>query len=124
MITARDRSGPRAVSDREIGLSGGLLALPLDRRFVGAGRGWFLCALLCCVVGPRGLGLGLGRELAVGVVEVADVVALGVVGVGPERLPVLLGDLSALGGLFDRQADPAPLQVDLDDLHPEFLAGA
>ena len=53
----------------------------------------------------------------------ADVVALGVVGVLAERLAVLLGDLAALGGLLDRQADPTALQVDVDDLHPQLLAG-
>src|SRR2546421_1606992 len=69
--------------------------------------------LLRDVLGPRLLGLRLGGEL---LVRVADVVALLVVGVLPERLAVLGCDLAALGGLLDRQADPAPLQVDVDDL--------
>ena len=73
-------------------------------------------------VGPRRLGLGLGGELGLGVVEVADVVALGVVRVGPEGLAVLLGDLAALGRLLDGEADPAALQVDVDDLHPQLFA--
>ncbi len=73
-------------------------------------------------VGPRRLRLGLGGELALGVVE-ADVVALFVVGVLAEGLAVLLGDLAALGRLLDRQGDTAALQVDVDDLDPELLAG-
>ena len=72
-------------------------------------------------VGPGRLRLGLGGELALGVVE-ADVVALLVVGVLAEGLAVLLGDLAALGRLLDRQADPAALQVDVDDLDPQLLA--
>jgi hypothetical protein len=79
--------------------------------------------VLGCVVGPGGLGLGLGSELGLGVVVVADVVALGVVRVGPEGLAILLGDLAALGRLLDREADPASLEVDLDDLDPKLLPG-
>ena len=53
----------------------------------------------------------------------ADVVALGVVVVLAELVPVLGGDLAALGGLLDRQRDPPPVEVDVDDLHPQLLAG-
>ncbi len=38
-------------------------------------------------------------------------------------LLVLGGDHTALGRLLDRQADAAALQVEVDDLHPELLAG-
>ena len=38
-------------------------------------------------------------------------------------LAVLLGDLAALGGLLDRQADAAAGQVEVDDLDPQLLAG-
>ena len=38
-------------------------------------------------------------------------------------LAVLGGDGATLGGLLDRQRDPATLEVDVDDLHPQLLAG-
>src|ERR1700733_6034908 len=79
--------------------------------------------VLSHVLGPGGLRLGLRRELGLGEFEGTDVVAFGVVGVLAERLPVLLGHLATLGGLLDRQADPRPLQVDVNDLDPQFLAG-
>ena len=37
-------------------------------------------------------------------------------------LAVLLGQLAALGGLLDRQADAAALEVEVDDLDPQLLA--
>ena len=37
-------------------------------------------------------------------------------------LLVFSGHHTALGRLLDRQADPATLEVQVDDLHPEFLA--
>ena len=40
-----------------------------------------------------------------------------------EGLTVLLGDLASVGGLLDRQADSTTLEVDLDDLDPQLLAG-
>jgi hypothetical protein len=46
-----------------------------------------------------------------------------VVGVLAERLLVLLGHDTALGGLLDRQADAAALEVEVDDLDPQLLAG-
>ena len=46
-----------------------------------------------------------------------------VVGVLAEGLLVLLGHDAALGGLLDRQADAPALEVDVDDLHPQLLAG-
>ena len=72
------------------------------------------------VVGPGRLGLGLGREVDGRVL--ADVVALGVVGVLAERLLVLGGDHATLGRLLDRQADAAALEVEVDDLDPQLLA--
>ena len=38
-----------------------------------------------------------------------------------EVLLVLGCDDASLGGLLDRQADPAALEVEVDDFHPEFL---
>jgi len=73
---------------------------------------------------PRPPGPRSRRELGIGVVVVADVVALGVVGVLAECLAVLLGHLAALGRLLDGQGDTATLEVDVDDLHPQLLAGA
>ena len=69
--------------------------------------------MLGVVLGPGLLGLG-------GVA--ADVVALVVVGVLAEVLLVLGGHDAALGGLLDRQADPAALEVEVDDLDPQLLA--
>ena len=40
-----------------------------------------------------------------------------------EVLAVLLGQLATLGGLLDRQADPPAGEVEIDDLHPQLLAG-
>ena len=40
----------------------------------------------------------------------------------PESLAVFLGDLATFCGLLDRKTDPAALQIDVDDLHPELLA--
>ena len=74
------------------------------------------------VVHPGCLGLGLGRELGLGELEGAHIVALGVIGVLTERFAVLLGDLAALGRLLDREADPTPLEIDVDDLHPQLFA--
>ena len=81
----------------------------------------------------RGLGAGLGaprrrsarpRRRSSPSAEVgADVVALLVVGVLAVELAVLGRDLAALGGLLDRQRDPPALEVDVDDLHPQLLAG-
>ena len=39
------------------------------------------------------------------------------------ELAVLRRDLATLGGLLDRQRDPPTFEVDVDDLHPELLAG-
>ncbi|MEZ5204144.1 MAG: hypothetical protein R2701_07140 [Acidimicrobiales bacterium] len=69
--------------------------------------------VLGVVLGPRLLGLG---GLA------TDEVALVVVGVLAEVLLVLGRHRAALGRLLDRQADPATLEVEVDDLHPELLA--
>ena len=38
-------------------------------------------------------------------------------------LAVLGRDLAALGRLLDRQRDAPPVEVDVDDLHPQLLAG-
>ena len=73
-----------------------------------------------------GLGVVLGPGL-VGLRRVldgrADVVALVVVGVLAEVLLVLGGHDATLGRLLDRQADAAALQVEVDDLDPQLLAG-
>ena len=42
---------------------------------------------------------------------------------GTKLFAVLSGDLTTLGGLLDRQRDPTTVQVDVDDLHPQLLAG-
>src|SRR5690606_35440037 len=75
-------------------------------------------AALLEVPGPRGLGglVVLDRR--------ADVVALFVVGVLAEVLLVLGGHHAALRGLLDRQADPAALEAEVDDLDPELLTGS
>src|SRR5439155_15554538 len=52
-----------------------------------------------------------------------DVVAGLVVGVVDEVLAVLLRDLAALGRLLDRQADATTLEVEVDYLDPQLLAG-
>ena len=52
----------------------------------------------------------------------ADVVTLIVIGVLAKVLLVLSGHHTTLGRLLDRQADPATLEVQVDDLHPELLA--
>ena len=39
-----------------------------------------------------------------------------------EVLAVLLGQLAALGSLFDRQADPATGEIEIDDLDPQLFA--
>ena len=40
-----------------------------------------------------------------------------------EVLTVLLGELAALGGLLDREADATASEVEIDDLDPQFLTG-
>ena len=52
-----------------------------------------------------------------------DVVALSVVSVLAEVLLELGGYHAALGGLLDRQADATTVDVEVDDLHPQLLAG-
>ena len=77
-------------------------------------------------LGPGDLHAGLGVVLGPGLlgpgVVGSDVVALVVVGVLAEVLLVLGGDDAALGGLLDRQADAAALEVEVDDLDPQLLA--
>src|SRR5829696_1207990 len=69
-------------------------------------------AVLAVVLRPGGLALGVG--VAGGPVAVL---------VDLEVLAVLLGQLATLGGLLDRQADPAAGEVEIDDLDPQLLAG-
>ena len=57
------------------------------------------------------------------IVRPADVVAIGVVGVLAEMLLELGGHHAALSGLLDGQADATPVDVEIDDLHPQLLAG-
>ena len=74
------------------------------------------------VVGPGGLRLGFRGELRFSKYG-AYVVALVVVGVLTEGLAILLGHLATFGGLLDRQADATALEVDIDNLDPQLLAG-
>ena len=70
-------------------------------------------------------GLGvvlLPSLLTLGALIATDVVALFVVGVVAEVLLILGGDLATFSGLLDREADAPALQVEIDDLHPQFLA--
>ena len=63
--------------------------------------------------GLRAFGLQVGT----------DVVAVLVVRVLTEHVPVFGGDLTALGGLLDRQRDPPAFEIDVDDLDPQLLTG-
>src|SRR5512132_235219 len=80
----------------------------------GRGRGVAFCGCrsACRLVGGRRL---LGRG--------TDVLALLVESVLTEVLAVLGRDLAALGRLLDRQRDAPPVEIDVDDLHPQLLAG-
>ncbi len=118
--------GRRDLGRRDLGRRGlgrrGLGRRGLGRGDVRSGRGLGSSrgprGALLVVLGP-GL-VGLGRVLDGG----ADVVALIVVGVLAEVLLVLGGHHATLGGLLDRQADPAALEIEVDDLDPQLLAGS
>ena len=69
--------------------------------------------LPCLLAFRRGVGVEAGT----------DVVALVVVGVLAEVLLVLGGHDATLGGLLDRQADSATVEVEVDDLDPELFTG-
>src|SRR5437762_279165 len=87
------------------------------RRFRHLGRGLACSRRLRC---SRGVALGGGRRL---LGRRADVLALLVEGVLAEMLAVLGRDFAALGRLLDRQRDAPPVEIDVDDLHPQLLAG-
>ena len=78
----------------------------------------------CTFSGRRGRRLSaLGRSSSWSFDLGPDVVALGVVRVLAELVLVLGRDDTALGGLLDRQRDASPIEVDVDDLHPQLFAG-
>src|SRR5262249_29775683 len=63
-----------------------------------------------------------GRAGVAGVRTGTDVLTMLVEVLLAEVLAVLGRDLTALGGLLDRQRDAPPVEVDVDDLHPQLLA--
>src|SRR3989440_5989836 len=87
------------------------------RRFRRLGRGLACRRRLRC---SRGVALGGGCRL---LGRRADVLALFVEGVLAEVLAVLGRDFATLCRLLDRQRDAPPVEIDVDDLHPQLLAG-
>src|SRR5690606_23884750 len=103
-----------------LGLAG-LLDLPAVGLEAGAGLGVLPLPGLALLVVPGQPLAGLGFE-TLAVLVVAVLVVLGRHAV-QRRVEVLFVDADgALVGLLERQADPAPVEVDVDDLHEDLVA--
>jgi len=85
-------------------LLGGLLG-----RRAAIGFGGAFLAVLLVVVSPSGFALGVIATDPVAVLVDLEVAA------------VFLGQFTALCGLLDRQADAATVEVEIDDLDPQFF---
>jgi hypothetical protein len=83
----------------EVRLFGGLL-----------GSSGSILAVLLVVIGPRSLALGVVAAHPVAVLVDFEVAA------------IFLGQFATFGGLTDREADTATLEVEVDDLDPQLLA--